>query len=308
MSILKLADAFKRQEIDKPTFISRMHEQHQLFFEYAEHMRGGNIEEILLKDGDVIMTLRSSGLRLYVDMRDHRNIPVEMFNFGDYERQELTLCLDILSGMNCLLDVGANVGWFSLECAARHPDLAVHSLEPLPTTYAQLERNIALNDTLHVTPYNLGLSDENGELTFYYYPEGLVNTSLKNLSGRDDVSTMKCDVVRLDDFASERDLTVDFIKADVEGAELHVIKGGLKTIESDRPVLQLELLRKWSAEFGYHPRDVVTLLQKYDYECFVPDGVRLATLDGAEAMETTASTNFFFLHRDKHALLRERLL
>jgi hypothetical protein len=50
------------------------------------------------------------------------------------------------------------------------------------------------------------------------------------------------------------------IKADVEGAELLVVQGGLQTIAKYRPLIFLELLRKRSKPFGYHPNDVIQLL------------------------------------------------
>jgi FkbM family methyltransferase len=308
MSIRELADSFKRGAIDKPDYIRRMHEEHARLFEYAAFLQDTNVREIRLSDGDVIMVTRSSGLQFYVDQRDLRSIPVEMLNFGDHEPEEVGLCLDALDSMRCLLDVGGNVGWFSLECAARHPELAIHAFEPLPVTYAQLTRNLALNDARTVTPHNFGFSDQAGPVTFYYYPEGLGNTSMQNLSERESVVPAQCEVRLLDDFVRENDLRVDCIKCDVVGAELMVLKGGLATLREHRPVLFLELLRKWAAKFGYHPREVAALLAELGYECFVPHVGRLAPLSGPEAMDVTEATNFFFLHRDKHAALRDRLV
>ena len=78
-----------------------------------------------------------------------------------------------------------------------------------------------------------------------------------------------------------------------------VFQGGLATLDECRPVIFAEMLRKWTAKFGYHPNQIISLLREIGYACFacgskVP--VEFNTVD-----EQTAETNFLFLHREKHA-------
>ena len=65
---------------------------------------------------------------------------------------------------------------------------------------------------------------------------------------------------------------LDFLKCDVEGGELLVFKGGLQTLQHHKPVIFCEMLRKWSAPFGYHPNDIITLLGELGYLCFTVKG------------------------------------
>jgi hypothetical protein len=89
---------------------------------------------------------------------------------------------------------------------------------------------------------------------------------------------------------------LDFIKIDVEGAEKLVIDGGINTIKSLKPIIYCELLRKWSAKFGYHPQDVVKLLAEIGYKCFYLDGEnelqRIYEID-----DQTSQTNFLFIYQ-----------
>jgi hypothetical protein len=74
----------------------------------------------------------------------------------------------------------------------------------------------------------------------------------------------------------------------------------MDTIARTRPVLFIEMLRKWSAKFGYHPNDIITLLKDIGYECFsVEGGGRMERFASME--ESTVATNFIFLHKEKHA-------
>ena len=80
-------------------------------------------------------------------------------------------------------------------------------------------------------------------------------------------------------------------------------KGG-ELIEKHKPIILLELLRKWSARFNYHPNEVIELLRDHGYNSYVcaPDSklspIQLIT-------EETIETNFFFVHAESR--LREKL-
>jgi hypothetical protein len=150
----------------------------------------------------------------------------------------------------------------------------------------------------NVTAYNFGFSNGTGEFDFYYYEEGSGNASSANVSDREDVQVCQCKLQTLDDFAAETQTKVDFIKCDVEGAELLVYLGGLQTIKRDKPIVFSEILRKWSAKFDYHPNEIFKLFSDEGYQAFtVKDG---SLKEFFQMNELTVETNFFFLHKQKH--------
>jgi FkbM family methyltransferase len=295
---IKTREAFKLGEIGKQDFIREMHGHHRMLFEYAELIRGTDIARIEILDGKVILTSREHGIVMACDPNDQRIAPIEILNFDEYEKAECDMTLRLIADGQNVFDIGGNYGWYSL-LIARSRAVRVFSFEPIPKTFAFLEENIALNRAGNIERFNFGFSDTEQDVEFYYYPEGSVNASLANLSERDSVRSIRCHVRRLDDFTKERGTRVDFIKCDVEGAELLVFRGGLETIRRDRPVVFCELLRKWSARFGYHPNDVIALFSAEGYGCFAIDGDRLKPIRAID--DETVETNFFFLHREKHA-------
>jgi len=296
---------FEKGEIDKPTFIRTMYERHHAaLYDYASYLPRTNIKKIEIEDDRVVMTSRDRGVRIACTALDYRIAPIETLNFFDYEKEEATMMENLVADGDNFFDVGANIGWYSINIAASRRATNVYAFEPIPTTYADLQTNLGLNASANVHPYNFGFSNQAGEFPFYYYPEGSGNASAVNLTGRTDVQTFQCQVRTLDSFTAETGIRCDFIKCDVEGAELLVFQGGIETIRRDKPVVLSEILRKWSAKFNYNPNEIFTLFRGIGYKVYTAHNGKLVEFGTMD--ENTIPTNYFFLHPEKHAELVRR--
>jgi FkbM family methyltransferase len=291
--------AFQSGKIGKPEYIQEMHKLHSHLFEYAEFIRNTDIARIEITDGAVVMISRSTGVRVYCDAKDKRIPPVESLNFGQYERLEMEMVLRLVEPGFTVFDIGANIGWYSLNIARVIPDIRVMAFEPLPDTFEHLSRNVELNKANNVCAYNFGFSNEEKELTFYFCPDSSGSASAMNIGERSDARLVRCRVRRMDDFVEESGAGPDFIKCDVEGAELFVFQGGMESIRKHRPIILAEMLRKWSAKFNYSPNDIIDLLSGAGYKCYAIRNSKLAEFGRMD--ENTVETNFFFLHPDRHA-------
>jgi len=299
MSLAQIRASFEAQEITKPDFIDRMHAEHARLFEYAEWIKRTDIARIEISDGQVVMTSRADGIRIVCASDDKRIAPIEILNFMDYEKSDSEMIYRLVRDGDSILDIGANIGWYSIGLAKRYPHCSVSSFEPIPRTFDYLRRNVALNGAANIAIHNHGFSDREAELTFYYYPTGSGNASSAKLADVSGVQEVKARVLPLDACLAGRSRPVDFIKCDVEGAELLVFKGAVRTLEADKPVVFSEMLRKWSAKFNYHPNEIIALFAGLGYACFTAKDGRLAEFTRMD--EETVETNFFFLHRLKHA-------
>lgn len=284
--------------ITKLQFIKQMHEIHEALFEYAELIKTTDIKKIEVTDDSVVMTSRESEIKMICDKDDQRIAPIEILNFGHYEGTDFNLVLKLIKNGFSVFDVGANFGWYSLNLSRRYPDCKFYSFEPIPKTFKYLESNVKLNDFKNINIYNFGLSNEEKNTNFYYYSSGSGNASLANLSDDDKVEEANCVIKRMDDFIAETKVALDFIKCDVEGAELLVFRGGIKSIEKFKPIIFTEILRKWSQKFNYRPNEIIELLASIGYNCFVASNEKLVKIESIN--DDTKETNFFFLHTDKH--------
>jgi FkbM family methyltransferase len=306
MKIAETRNDFLGGRITKPEFIRTMYQEHHAkLFDYAGYIKQTNIASIEITDDAVVMKSRDKGVKMICPFGDYRVAPIEALNFLDYETTDSSMIMRLVSPDDCVIDIGANMGWYSINIAKTYPLSKVHAFEPIPKTYSFLEQNIKLNQIPNIVAHHFGLSNERKDLTFYFYPEGSGNASSANLSERTDAELVTCHVERLDDFVSANKLHVDFIKCDVEGAELFAFQGAVETLQRDNPIVFTEMLRKWAAKFNYHPNEIISLFSSIGYRCFYVDG---SILKGIREMTgETVETNFFFLHIDKHQLLINEL-
>ena len=299
MSLVETNARFQAEAITKVQYIDEMHANHRHLFDYADFIGRTDIARIEITKNQVIMESRLAGIKIVCDRHNKRIAPLEILNFGVYEQADSDMIFRLIKPGFQVLDVGANIGWYALNiakvCSATH----VWAFEPVPETFAALQVNVELNRVDNITAYNLGLSDRVGEVMFYIPPGGSENASAENLSERTDVQTVSCQLTTLDDFVQTNNLHVDFIKCDVEGAELFVFKGAFKTLQQSRPMIFSEMLRKWSSKFHYHPNEIIDLLAGLEYRCFTVKADRLVEFYRMD--EETMETNFFFLHSVQHA-------
>jgi FkbM family methyltransferase len=298
MRLAKLKSRYFDGLMEKYNYIKEMHLEHQILFEYAKFIQGTDIKSITISDNNVTMTSRSMEIKIICDPVDERIAPIEILNFNNYEKTDLEMVFKLIKNDMTIFDIGANVGWYTINIGKKFPNAQIYSFEPIPKTYNYLNKNVSLNEISNVTLSNFGFSDKEEKIEFYYYPEGSGNASLRNVSGSDNVEIITGYVRKLDTFIKEKKLHLDFIKCDVEGAELFVFKGGISAIERDKPIVFTELLRKWCAKFNYHPNEVINLLKNLGYRCFTAKEGKL--IEFFSVTEETAENTFFFLHTTNH--------
>ncbi len=306
-SLAQLKAQFRSGDLPKADFIQQAFPVHQALFEYAELTRTTDIHEICIRADGVLFVLGEERVRLFCPENETRVAPIETANFDHYEPHE-TRVMDLLSkGCTNIVDIGANIGFHAIRFAKRQPQARVHAFEPTPGSYAFLQRNVAENAVGdRVACFNFGLSDTSGATEFFVVPTAGTNASLVNVAGAQGAQRIVGLTMTLDQWSENYRCAPDFIKCDVEGAELLVFRGGRRTIESHRPVVFTELLRKWSKPFGYHPTDVLNWFSQLGYVCFAvgESGVRRLH----EVTDETVETNYVFLHVRQHADAIEQLV
>lgn len=151
-------------------------------------------------------------------------------NEGPYEIKNVEI-----KSNDKVIDCGANIGLFSTFAAQRNGE--VFAFEPVPTTREYLQQNADLYpDKIHVEPY--ALSDKNGKTTMFITDSNGSSTLIHERVNELDQTTVP--TITLDQFVHERNLArVDFIKADIEGAERLMLAGAQETLRRFAPKLAI---------------------------------------------------------------------
>lgn len=298
MTMINIKKKYEEGNLGKIDFSKQMFKCHEYLFQYKKLIENTDVEKIEITDSGIYITTKAHGLKMHCPVDDIKAIPWEVLNFGQYEVNDAAIIYDFVRNGDVVLDIGANSGWYSVGLA-KNKKVEVHAFEPIDKTFAQLKRNVEINNVA-INTYNFGLSDEDGETDFYYFPNNSGNSSMAKMT--DDVfEKQKVTIKKLDTFVKEANIDhVDFIKCDVEGAELLVFNGGINVIEKSKPIIFAEMLRKWSAKYNYHPNDIISLLNQMGYLCYVFRSGRLKVF--TEMNDETLETNFVFINQDSWAI------
>ncbi|UFN50973.1 FkbM family methyltransferase [Roseomonas sp. OT10] len=210
------------------------------------------------------------GLRLWLDLADH-GVSLGCLR-GSWEPAETDFILAVLEPGDGFIDVGADIGWFSVLAAqAVGPRGRVHAFEPRADLAGRLRQSIADNgfeDRCRVEMIALGA--EEGAIDLAWVPDErnpghsfIVPRSMPEGA----VSLGRVPVRPLD--ALGLDGPVRLIKIDVEGAEPLVLRGAQGLIARDRPILLIELFPYWLGRVSGTTADaLLTQLRGWGYRIF----------------------------------------
>ena len=213
-------------------------------------------------DVDLIIPLRGHELR--VPAADSALVPY-LLRDRCWEPHITHYLEHALNSSSTFVDVGANVGYFTVLCAslARR----VVSFEPVRRNYRYCAANLVLNQLTNVELHPLGLWHEDAIMPLRTDSIG-VNAAI-DPAGGGLTETDAIEVVSLDSFVARGRLALprlDVLKLDVEGAELSALKGMRETIARLRPHIVMELNRPMLATFGVTIDDVWQFLREFGYE------------------------------------------
>ena len=155
------------------------------------------------------------------------------------------------------LDIGANIGTHTIYLSDYFGK--VHAFEPQTSVYKLLDSNIKLNKCTNIHAHNFGLGSSNTFAHMEKYDltkpnnQGAIGIDKTGLSGGEKIQVRVLDELGI--------TNIGFIKIDVEGYELDVLKGGINTIKRSKPVIIIELNHKTK-----DTRDeIVKILKSLDY-------------------------------------------
>ena len=151
---------------------------------------------------------------------------------------------------NHIIDAGAFVGDSPLVLS-KYTNKQVHAFEPLLSNYNKMLKTLEINNITNVIPVNAGLGDKVEDSQINIISNGEVAASFLKDYGNSVLESAK--IVTIDKYVKENNITVGFIKTDVEGFEQQLLRGAEETIRRDKPVLSISIYHTFDDFFNIKP-------------------------------------------------------
>jgi len=181
---------------------------------------------------------------------------------GAYEPELVSLLKRTLKSGMTVLDLGANIGYFSVIAAGLVSDDGhVHAFEPMPQSFVRLRKNLEPFHWAIAYPY--AVSDVTGEVPIHYSDKEAGWASIHPVHSREGLPCNSAvSAIRLDDWLLDNSVNrIDFIKLDIEGSELDALLGAKQMLCHFHPTIVAE------TKCGWHHDEIRQLLGASGYEC-----------------------------------------
>lgn len=217
--------------------------------------------------------------RLSMWIRPGDQLSRALYVSGTYEPNTLCVLRRLLRSGDTFIDVGANTGVISLVASTWvGPTGRVYSFEPSLREREQLRRNLELNATTNVTPFNLAVAASSGTATLRVAAAS--HAGLNTIAGEFSYAGVETDhlerveTVALDQFVDHQHVPrIAAIKLDVEGAEGAVLHGAQHVLREHRPALVIEIFGRSLEAHGSSREAVGQQLKAADYRIYSIDDV-----------------------------------
>jgi FkbM family methyltransferase len=225
--------------------------------------------------------------RLKVDEMSHSStIALCRGGLSAVEPDVVPLFAQLAAQSSVILDVGANIGVYTIAAAVLNPKAEVIAFEPLPSAFDRLQANVLLNRLVNVVCVNAAVGDCVSATTLFA-PIGRIPTTasmevahrLRHPYEREhEPGPYACHVVPsidLDHFVELAKISrVDLVKIDVELAELSVLQGMSRILASDRPHIICEVFpESWIGDVGSQ-LEAILLPLHYEFYLLTDQGMK----------------------------------
>ena len=187
--------------------------------------------------------LKSFGdFSLYLDLKEYT---AWSYFFKKQEKEEEIFLRKVIKGTDNILDIGANLGFYSLLFSSLAPNGKIFSFEPSTTNFEKLSENIELNKRINIKIFKMAISNKIGNSKLYLAGKenlndggNFIDENKKNY----DFKTIEFENVQTDTLDNFLDKKIPFqlAKIDTEGHEINVLKGMTYLLENNLKFLLIE--------------------------------------------------------------------
>ena len=204
------------------------------------------------------------------------------------------------SDKKILVDVGSNVGSVTLPLAKLFNSSTIISIEPTNFAFSKLKKNLNLNPNLkkRIKLFNVFISDKKKKINFVHSSWDLKAKHKKHEIHLGTLKKTSNKIQSLSQLLKKIQKKIDFIKIDVDGYEIDVLRSGKKIINKYKPIIYFEFAPYLYREFGYSPKVLIDFIKKELNYTFLNenfDEVKNIYQIGHKLNDR--SINFFLIHK-----------
>lgn len=190
----------------------------------------------------------------------------ELIVKGYHEKNISALIKRKINQDDVFIDIGANIGYYSLFVASIQKYMGeVYAFEPGSKAFYKLQENIRLNNFNNVNIYRKGVGNENKTIDLNI-DANFTKSSILNHDSNNILHKEEIEIIRLDDFFQNK--RIDFMKIDVEGYELEVLKGAKELISCYKPKLIFEFTPRFYKGYFREFKNFLNFLKDKGYKIY----------------------------------------
>ena len=221
--------------------------------------------------------IKKNNINWKLDLSEGIDLSIYIFGKFEYEIIE-TIAKHKISKKPIFFDIGANIGVQTLQLAQYYKEAKVHSFEPTNFGYRKLKNNLIINPELKK---NIFINQN-----FLTYKKFLPNKIYAswNLKAKKNIhkkhqgsykNTSNASLLKLDDYIKRNKIKkIDFIKLDVDGHELEVLKSGYNFLKKNKIPIIFEVAPYLYVEHGYTQNDLIKLFKSLKYNFYNIDNLK----------------------------------
>ncbi|MBW8049692.1 MAG: FkbM family methyltransferase [Cytophagales bacterium] len=207
------------------------------------------------------------GHKMYLDYKDSLNLSIR----GSHEPFTTEFVKTQINKNDIVIDLGANIGYYTLifaRCVGEGG--VVFAFEPDPDNFQLLVKNVKVNGYHNVILINKAVSNYTGKIKLYLSEDNYGDHRIyKPLERR---KSIEIESIRLDDYFKDKNIEINFIKMDIQGAEYGAIQGMSSILKKYEKIKMItEFWPIGLQQTDIEPEDYINLLHKTGFKVFCVD-------------------------------------
>ena len=257
--------------------------------------------------GDKKRIITRNGLKYEIDFKEGVDLGIFCGIKNEKNLYKISNYIDT-NKKKVLVDIGANIGSITLPLAQLFHSSTIVSVEPTKYAYSKLKKNLNLNPNIkkRVKLHNIFISNKKKKINYVHSSWKFSSKLNKHKIHRGILKETSNKTQSLSELLKRLKKKIDFIKIDVDGYEMEVLKSGQKIIKKYKPLIYFEFAPYLYKEFGYTSKNLIDFITNDLNYIFFNEKFEIEKkIYKIEKNLLNRSENFFLIHRKDKSKLKK---